>query len=162
MCIWNVSVYFYEQLYIIIDYCYYYYDYQFSDQSLSSDQWEAVSSKSRIASESNLTRIPVSRIISHPGVKYEKLRYFNDTVLVELGVSFNLSDEVNTICLPENVVDDKQPCVTASWSYESPGGMFKIYNFQVINVNIVIFAWKRYLIIAYIIKIILNYVIYLL
>lgn len=106
------------------------YGYNFSDASLSSDQWEAVSSKSRVANELNLTRISVSRIISHPGVKYDKLRYFNDMVLVELGVSFNLSDEVNTICLPENVVDNKQPCVTASWSYESPGGVFQNYGFS--------------------------------
>lgn len=75
-----------------------------------------------MANESSLTKRPVSRIISHPGVKFEKLRYFNDTVLVELGVPYDLSDEVNTICLPEKNVDDKQPCVTAGWSYESPGG----------------------------------------
>lgn len=71
----------------------------------------------------------MSRIISHPGVKYEKLRYFNDTVLIELSTPFNLSEELNTICLPEKVVDDKQPCVAVGWSYESPGGIFK-YNFQ--------------------------------
>lgn len=68
----------------------------------------------------------VSRIITHPGVKFEKLRYFNDTVLVELNVPYDLSDEVNTICLPEQIVDYKQPCVTASWSYESPGGELKL------------------------------------
>lgn len=79
-----------------------------------------------MANESILTKRLVSKIISHPGVKYEKLRYFNDTVLVELSVPYDLSDEVNTICLPEEAVDDKQPCVTASWSYESPGGVYNI------------------------------------
>lgn len=96
----------------------------FSDASLSADQWEAVSSKSRVATESSLTRRSVSRIISHPGVKYEKLRYLNDTVLIELSAPYELSNEVNTICLPEKFVDNTQPCVTASWSYESPGGEF--------------------------------------
>lgn len=100
----------------------------FSDESLSPEQWEAISSKSRVANEQNLTKRSVSRIISHPGVKFEKLRYFNDSVLIELSIPYDLSDEVNTICLPEQVVDNKQPCVTASWSYESPGGMYCIYN----------------------------------
>lgn len=98
-----------------------------SDESLSPDQWEAVSSKTRVAYESNLIKRSVSKIISHPGVKFEKLRYFNDTVLVELNVPYDLSDEVNTICLPEKAVDVKQPCVTAGWSYESPGGTSKYY-----------------------------------
>ncbi|XP_050053848.1 uncharacterized protein LOC114126280 isoform X4 [Aphis gossypii] len=97
------------------------------DESLSPEQWEAVSSKSRVANEQNLTKRSVSRIISHPGVKFEKLRYFNDSVLVELSMPYDLSEEVNTICLPEKVVDNKQPCVTASWSYESPG-VFKQFS----------------------------------
>ncbi|XP_025203974.1 uncharacterized protein LOC112600867 [Melanaphis sacchari] len=97
------------------------------DESLSPEQWEVISSKSRVANEQNLTKRSVSRIISHPGVKFEKLRYFNDSVLVELSTPYDLSEEVNTICLPEKVVDNKQPCVTASWSYESPG-VFKQFS----------------------------------
>jgi len=113
----------------------------FSDESLSSDQWEAVSSKTRVASESNSLKRSVSRIISHPGVKFEKFRYFNDTVLVELSVPYDLTDEVSTICLPEKVVDDKQPCVTAGWSYESPGGMFK-YDFHITIFNSVKLSFR--------------------
>lgn len=101
----------------------------FSDESMSPDQWVAISSKNRIANETNLTKRSVSRIISHPGVKYDKLRYLNNTVLIELSTPYDLSDEINTICLPEKVVDDKQPCVAVSWSYESPGGIFK-YDFK--------------------------------
>lgn len=113
--------------------CYYYYYYCcFSDESLSVDQWEAVSSKTRVANESSLTKRSVSRIISHPGVKYEKLRYFNDTVLVQLSEPYDLSEEVNTICLPEQAVDNKQPCVTASWSYESPGGKFEKIDYVIV------------------------------
>ncbi|KAL4119616.1 hypothetical protein QTP88_012414 [Uroleucon formosanum] len=97
------------------------------DESLSPELWEAISSKSRVANEQNLTKRSVSRIISHPGVKFEKFRYFNDSVLVELSMPYDLSDEVNTICLPEQVVDNKQPCVTTSWSYESPG-VFKQFS----------------------------------
>jgi hypothetical protein len=97
------------------------------DESLLPEQWEAISSKSRVANEQNLTKRSVSRIISHPGIKFEKFRYFNDSVLVELSVPYDLSDEVNTICLPEQVVDNKQPCVSAGWSYESPG-VFKQFS----------------------------------
>lgn len=96
--------------------------YYFRDESLSPDQWKAVASKSRVSNESNTTKRSVSRIISHPGIKFEKLRYFNDTVLIVLSEPYDLSDEVNTICLPEKVVDNGLPCVTAGWSYESPGG----------------------------------------
>lgn len=88
-----------------------------------------------MANESNLVKRSVSRFISHPGVKFEKLRYFNDTVLIELNTPYDLSDEVNTICLPEKVVDDKQPCVTAGWSYESPGGMSITYYITIFQSN---------------------------
>lgn len=104
-----------------------FYNCYFRDESLSPDQWKAVASKSRVSNESNTTKRSVSRIISHPGVKFEKLRYFNDTVLILLSEPYDLSDEVNTICLPEKVVGDESPCVTAGWSYESPGGKLKFY-----------------------------------
>lgn len=75
-----------------------------------------------MANESSSTKKSVAKIIGHPGVKFEKFRYFNDTALVELSAPYDLSDEVNIVCLPEKAVDNKQPCVTAGWSYESPGG----------------------------------------
>ncbi|XP_050541586.1 uncharacterized protein LOC126905683 isoform X4 [Daktulosphaira vitifoliae] len=97
------------------------------DQSLSVDQWEAVASKTRLSSDSNTIKRAVVNIVSHPGVKFEKLRFLNDTVLVKLVSPYNLSDEVNTVCLPDKMADDKQPCVTASWAYESPG-VFKQFS----------------------------------
>ncbi|XP_050444508.1 uncharacterized protein LOC126848042 isoform X2 [Adelges cooleyi] len=97
------------------------------DQSLAADQWESMASKSRVSSDSAVTKRSVTKIVTHPGVKYEKLRYFNDTVLVQLAVPYNLSDDVNTVCLPDKMADDKQPCVTAGWAYESPG-VFKQFS----------------------------------
>jgi len=67
------------------------------------------------SSQSDTQIRPVKRIVVHPKAKSYRGFFQNDLALVELAVSFSMTEAVNTVCLAENEPSREQYCLTAGW-----------------------------------------------
>ncbi|KAJ8673680.1 hypothetical protein QAD02_004942 [Eretmocerus hayati] len=63
----------------------------------------------------------VKNIVPYPQVKYNQFLYNNDIAFVELEEPLTFSRNVSAVCLPSQLLQPRQLCVTAGWGFPVNG-----------------------------------------